>query len=158
MRKIKANGKAVIYTAEGAKIFDAEVKHFFNVHGEWYKINFNATEKYLVVGGVRTTPSDNIHAAKCRPEAITQMINFTRTKFFRFMLDLMRLAQFEPINKDNPCFQADCFRCDDYKTDIDFSADVKNLDSQFWRKYNFSPTMIKFIEERYPYDDIRHEV
>ena len=154
MRKIKPTGAAVIYTAEGAKIIDAEVRHFFNCHGEWYKFKFNFEEKYLLIGGARTVPSDNIHAAKCRPEAINQAFNFTQTKFFRLMLDLMRLAQFETIHKDNYCFESDYFQCDEYEGDIDFSARVEELDAQFYKKNGFSEEMKDFVERRYRYDDV----
>ena len=154
MRKIKPTGSAVIYTAEGAKVVEAEVRHIFNVHTDRYAFKFDEPEKYLLIGGARTVPTDNIHAAKCRPEAIKQAVNFTRTKFFRLMLDLMRLAQFEPINKNNYCFEADYFRSDYCKSDIDFSASVEELDAQFYRKYKFTPAMIKFVEEKYSYDEL----
>ena len=155
MRKIKPTGSVVIYTDEGTKILDAEVRHFFNVHAEWYEFKFDAPEKYLLIGGARTVLTDNIHAAKVRPEAIQQAVNFTKTKFFRLMLDLMRLAQFEPIDKRNYCFESGYFRHDEYKTDINFSVSVEKLDAQFYRKYRFTPTMIKFVEEKYSYDDLQ---
>ena len=152
--KIKPTGSAVIYTAEGVKVIEAEVRHVFNVHGDWYKFKFDAPEKYLLIGGARTVPSDNVHAAKVRPEAISQAVKFTRTKFFRLMLDLMRLAQFEPIDKNNYCFESDIFHSDDSKSEIDFSASVEEMDAQFYRKYKFTPAMIKFVEEKYSYDEL----
>ena len=60
-RKIKPNGSVVIYTPEGTKIIDAEVRHIFNVHSDTYKFKFDAPEKYLLIGGARTVPTDNIH-------------------------------------------------------------------------------------------------
>ena len=153
-RKINVNGSVVIYTAEGAKVLDAEVRHIFNMHGEWYKFKFDVAENYLLIGGARTVPTDNIHAAKCRPEAIQQAVNFTKTKFFRLILDLMRLAQFEPIHQDNFCLESDYFRHDDFESDIDFSKSVEDLDKQFYRKYGFTSAMIDFVERRYCYDDL----
>ena len=63
-RKINVNGSVVIYTAEGTKVLDAEVRHVFNMHGEWYKFKFDVAENYLLIGGARTVPTDNYNAPR----------------------------------------------------------------------------------------------
>ncbi len=158
MRKITPNGKAVIYTEDGAKVLDAEVIGLFNVHDDTYRIRFNEPKKYLLIGGARINREGIQNATKLRPEAVEQMMKFTRTRFFRFMLELMKQAKFEPIHSANHFVETEDFHHDTYRTGVDFSTSVEELDAQFYRRYNFTPAMIAFIEERHSYDDIRHEV
>ena len=159
MRKITPNGKAVIYTEDGAKVLDAEVIGVFNVMSDIYRISFDKPEKYLLIGGAALEqPPPNKFRLTLRAEAVEQMLKFTRTRFFRLMLDLMRQAQFEPIHSVNHFVETEDFHHDTYRTGVDFSTSVEELDAQFYRSYNFTPAMIAFIEEKYSYDDIRHEV
>ena len=77
---------------------------------------------------------------------VDHAFKYTQTKFFQAVLDFMRLAQWNPIHKDN-CFAV--------KPDIDFDKSVAEIDEQFFSKYDFTPAMIKFLEERY-HDDLRN--
>ena len=156
MRKIQPNGKAVIYTEDGAKVLDAEVVGLYNVYSSNYRIRFNDNpEKYLLIGGARTEGGGLDKVTSLRSEAIPQMLKFTRTRFFRFMLELMRQAKFDPIHSANYFVEAEDFRHDELRTGVDFSTSVEELDAQFYRKYEFTPAMIAFISEKYAYDDIR---
>lgn len=157
MRKIQPNGKAVIYTEDGAKVLDAEVLGLFNAHNDGYRIRFNDNpEKYLLIGGAPLEqPPPNKFRLTLRPEAVEHMLKFTRTRFFRFMLELMRQAKFDPIHSANYFVEAEDFRHDELRTGVDFSTSVEELDAQFYRKYEFTPAMIAFISEKYAYDDIR---
>ncbi len=70
-----------------------------------------------------------------------------RTKFFRLMADLMRLAQFADVEK-----QAQQFCEDADADDLDWTVSVAEIDAQLYRKYGFSKAMIEFVEGRYSYD------
>lgn len=119
----KSAGKAVIYTKDGVKIVEAR--------------EVADTDNYIKLGYVNEMP----------PAKIDGLIKFTRTKFFRLILDLQRLAQFEPIHNANWV-----------DTDAaDLTLDVPEIDAQLYRKYDFAPAMIKFVEERYSYDDAVHD-
>ena len=141
-------------------MLDAEVLGLFNVHCDNYQIRFDdKPEKYLLIGGAALEqPPPNKFKLTLRPESVEHMLKFTRTRFFRFLLELMRQSKFEPIHPENYLPEADDWRHDIYRTGVDFSTSIEKLDAQFYRRYNFTPAMIKFIEERYSYDDIRHEV
>lgn len=70
-----------------------------------------------------------------------------RTKFFRLMADLMRLAQFADVEK-----QAQQFCEDADANGLDWTVSVAEIDAQLYRKYGFSKAMIEFVEGRYSYD------
>ena len=74
--------KAVIYTEAGAKIVDCEMRVKRSCHDDHNEWNITGTKNYLLVGG-----SDPEH-----PELIEQAEKYARTKFFRLMIDLWRLA------------------------------------------------------------------
>ncbi|MBR4641601.1 MAG: hypothetical protein IKO74_02625 [Selenomonadaceae bacterium] len=163
-RKREITGKAVIYTEGGTKIVDAEVRRYFNVNGEGLTSKFDTNEKYMLIAQARTIPTDNNYAAVPCPEAITAAEKYTRTKFFRLMLDLMRLAQFDPIKSFNLCIMRREFdnmsinkkfppknkdRYEWQKIHFDWLASVEDLDAQFYRRFDFTPEMIQFTEEHY---------
>ena len=148
-RKYEVTGQAVIYTAEGAKIIDCEVRRWANVHGDWNEFHFDNKfrkeygEKYILIGGARTVPTDDIFAQPAyHPETIDRAYRYTQSKFFRLMLDLMRLAQWEPINKANVPLE---------KTLYIYNG-VKALpvdDASLFERYGFTQPMIDFAEARY---------
>ncbi|MBR2519732.1 MAG: hypothetical protein IKE46_08110 [Selenomonadaceae bacterium] len=70
------------------------------------------------------------------------MNDFTQTKFFRLLLDLQRLAQF---NSDD----------DFYRRNTAEMFGKENLsDEQFYRRFDFTSEMIQFTETKY--HDARH--
>lgn len=162
-RKREITGKVVIYTKNGTRIIDAEVRCYYNAQGEYSQSRFDCDEDYLLVAQARTIPTDDKYAAACCPEAIDAAEKYTRTKFFRLMLDLMRLAQFNPIDKRNYIllrhefdnisinkkFPSTCKRFDWQEVQFDWSADVDELDEQLYRHFGFTPEMIHFAEENY---------
>ena len=163
--KYEVTGKAVVYTEEGAKILDSEVRRYFNANADYCEFRFdNKTkkelgEKYLLIGGARTVPTDNIYAqAAYQPERVEWAYKYTQTKFFRLMIDLMKLAQFAPINKANYMIYGSWFYNNSFvkgmEPDIDFTKSVKEIDAQFYRKHEFTPHMIEFVEARYSYDEL----
>lgn len=94
------------------------------------------TDNYIKLGDVNEMTSAKIDGLK----------KFTQSKIFRLWLDLQRLAQFEPIHNANGLFF----------DDVDLTLDAPEIDAQIYRKYDFTPAMIKFVEERYSYDDALH--
>ena len=94
------------------------------------------TDNYIKLGYVH----------EMTPAKIDGLIKFTQSKIFRLWLDLQRLAQFEPIHNANGLFF----------DDVDLTLDAPEIDAQIYRKYDFTPAMIKFVEERYSYDDAVH--
>ena len=123
-RKVKPASKAVIFNKDGVKIVDAR--------------EVTDTDNYIKLG----------YANEMTPARIDGLAKFTRTKFCRFMFDLQRLAQFEPIHNANALDTCDA----------DLSLSLPEIDAQLYRKYDFTPAMIKFVEERYSYDDALHDV
>ena len=159
MAKREITGKAVIYTHDGAKIIDAEVRRQFNVYQDSNRYRFNFADDYVLVGGARTVETDNIYAKPAyHPETIDYAFKYASTKFFRLMLDLMRLAQWEPIHPSNYVMHGEWFTSNKFQIgkepDIDFSVSLAEIDAQFYRKYEFTPAMIAFTEARYSYDDV----
>lgn len=77
----------------------------------------------------------------------TALNKIRRTKFYRLMADLMRLAQFTDVEKQAEQF---CINADD--NDLDWTADVPAIDAQLYRKFAFSKPQIEFVEGRYSYD------
>lgn len=67
---------------------------------------------------------------------------FESTKFFRLMIDFMRLAQWDTVRTylHPPLFNAD------------LSKSVADIDRQLYHRLNFSQHMINFVEARYHYD------
>ena len=151
-RKIEITGKAVIYTKDGVQVIDAEVRRKFNANYDGCAFKFNFDGDYLLIGGARTIPTENIYAQNAyNPQKVQQAVNYGETKFFRFMLDLMRLAQWEPIHKFNRPLNGQYFMENQtlYKNTIDYNKRGYELDLQLYRKYGFSPAMIKFVEDNY---------
>lgn len=160
-RKYEVTGKAVIYTKDGVKVVDSDVRRLFNINQDSCTFKTKETGEYLLVGGARTVPTDNIYAkAAYNPERVDAVFKYASTKFFRLILDLQRLAQFEPIHRANCPMNYHWFSTNRLsaveKPDIDFSVSVPEIDAQLYRKYDFTPAMIKFVEERYSYDDALH--
>ena len=53
-RIFEVTGKAVIYTADGVKVVDAQVRSYFNVNADYNHFTFKHDEPYLLIGGART--------------------------------------------------------------------------------------------------------
>ena len=164
-RKFEVTGKAVVYTEDGAKIIPCEVRRRFNINMDTNDFRFDIKtkkdlgENYLLIGGARTIPTDNIYAKPSfHPETVDYAYKFTQTKFFRLILDLMRLAQWHPIDNKNYMLHSEWFRDNRFmrgqQPDIDFSVSVADIDAQFFQKYEFSAQMIEFTEARYSYDEL----
>ena len=150
MKKIEVTGQAVIYTKDGVKVVDAEVRRFFNIYCDSCTFKFDYPEDYLLIGGARTVPTEDIYAKPAyHPERIQQAINYGESKFFRLMLDLMRLAQWDPINKSNRPLDRTAFTENRQQSEIDYDKKGFELDSQLYEKWRFTPAQIKFVEERY---------
>ena len=94
-------------------------------------------EKYIKLG----------YADEMPPAKLDGLKKFTRTKFCRLIFDLQRLAQWEPFSKSNGLF-------DDA---VDWTLSIPEMDAQLYRRYDFTPAMITFTEERYSYDDAVHD-
>ena len=136
--KREINGKAVIYTADGVKVLDAEVKRYFNVYLEERRPKFDFDKEYLLIDCARTVPTDNIYAKPAyQPHRIKNAVNFAESKFFRFSLELMKLAQWQPIHSSNNTFGYDL-------KGVDYSRE--DLDAQLYRYFDFTPPMIDFVE------------
>lgn len=140
---MEVTGQAVVYTRDGVKIIDAEVRRIMNNHMDSITIRFNLQEDYLLIGGARTVPTENIYAANAyEPERIRRAVQYGQTKFFRLMLDLMRLAQWEPIHKSNVPLE--------YKQFRDNCLNPRAFDDQsLYRRYGFTPAMIEFTEKQF---------
>lgn len=143
-RKHEITGKVVIYTENGTQIVDAEVRRLHNAHSDTLELKrFTYPEKYLLIAMARTIPSDNIHAAQPCQKTIDTAEKYTRTKFFRLMLDLQRLAQFDPSHKDNANHVLDELLSDN--------------DAENYRRLDFTPAMIRFTEENFNHDAVHHD-
>ncbi len=150
MSKFEVTGKAVLYTKDGVEVVDAEVRRYFNANGDWNAVkHIQFKGDYLLVGGARIAPKQNQYAATPRPELVDVMIRYAKSKFFRLMLDLMRLAQWEPIHRYNVPMNYKWFHDNEIwgGLDVDFA---KPFDEQLYHKYGFNPSMIQFTEARYP--------
>lgn len=166
MSRENPNGEVVLYVeGKGAVVATADVLIRSEIQlGALSKgfrkntLNVPANLKYQLVGMAKTTPTTQEYTLPCDPEIIDEALKYTRTKFFRLMIDLMKLAQFDPFN-GIPFFGSEKFRdCSDehYRPlpfDIDFSATVPEIDAQLYRKYGFTPAMIDFVERKYSYDN-----
>jgi len=129
---MEITGKAVIYTADGVKVIQEERRPKFKLDGE-----------YLLIDAARIVPTDNIYAQPAyKPEVIQRAVNFAESKFFRLSLDLMRLAQWEPINTSNFAVGYDV-------AGIDYDKRGAELDAQLYKHFGFTPAMIDFTEARY---------
>lgn len=145
--------KTVIYTTDGGKVVDCQTRRrasatcditeFFSATGK----EFLSDEKYLRVGGCERYP-----------ERIAEALKYTRTKFFRLIIELQRLAQFDPIHPYNVVLDSQYFGCDRAgKPAVDYSGSVAEIDAQLYRRYEFTPEMIAFVEDLY-HDDVCDEV
>ena len=153
-RKFEITGKAVIYTHDGAKIIDAEVRRQANAQYDGLIFRFNFDQPYILIGGARDVPTDNPYAKDAfHPQTIDFAFKYASSKLFRLQLDLMRLAQWHPIHKHNYVMFADWFRTNHFnlvqRPDIDFSQPLPDIDRQFFRKFHFSQHMINFVEAIY---------
>ena len=154
-RKFEVTGKAVIYTKDGVKVVDAEVRRYFNAHQDSNEFKFKGGEPHLLIGGARTVKTDNHYAMPAyHPETVDEAVAYGKTKFFRVILDLMRLAQWEPIHHYNHCMLSWRFHRNKFHRFDDTSLDVTSDDALF-KHFGFTPHMIHFIEEHY-HDDLRH--
>ena len=170
MSRENPNGEVVLYVeGKGTVVATADVARASSIHGciqdggiKVYAttLNLDKDSRYLVVGAVKKVPPepDLECALKPVPYIIDEALKYTRTKFFRMMIDLMKLAQFDPFNNDVPAFGSERFLhaplADKYlETDIDFSLSVPEIDAQLYRKYDFTPAMIDFVERKYSYDN-----
>lgn len=142
-------GKAVIYTADGVKVVDAEVRRQV-YHLTEYRVlkNFKYKGDYLMIDCARTVPTDD-HLAMIayKPEVITRAVNFAQSKFFKFSLELMKLAQWQPIHKYNTTFG--WYQDSVYDTSgLKFIIYDKDVDPQLFNFYEFTPAMIHFVETK----------
>ena len=150
---MEITGKAVLYTHDGVKVVDAEVRRYFNANADYNEaknIQFSGKD-YLLIGGARLAPKQNQYAAEPRPELVEIMVRYAQSKFFRLTLDLMRLAQWQPLHPHNVPMNQQWFTHNQFtdfsRPDVDFA---KPFDEQLYRKYGFNPSMIRFTEASYP--------
>lgn len=121
-------------------------------------IDVSKDAKYFTVGMAKLTGKQGKHSLPPAPHIIDEALKYTKTKFFRLILDLMKLAQFAPED----CvyaFGAERFHeinsqgFTPIDFDIDFSVSVAEIDAQLYRKYEFTQAMIDFVEAKYSYDE-----
>ena len=159
-RKREITGQVVLYTTEGTHVVDAEVRHNFNAHGSFLRTkNFKQPEKSLLVAMARTVPTDNVHAAQPCRQTIDSAAEYTKTKFFRLLLKLMELAQFEPVHPKNFCFARHDLEnlrlpnlpigANTLPKNFDWTADADGLDAQFFKLFDFTPALIRFTEAHF---------
>ena len=80
-------GKAVIYTNEGVKVIDAEIRRKANAHADYCIAKFRYPDDYLLVGAARTVPTDNIFAKNAfNLDRVQAAVNYAESKFFRLFL------------------------------------------------------------------------
>ena len=162
MAKKVINGQAVIYTNNGVEIVPAEVRRYYNANRDDLKIKPDLPKgtRYILIGGAKTFQDQvgNIHAVDPMPFMIERAYKYAKSKFFHLILDLMKLAQFDPVYFSENCFGYQYFLHlknphQPIDCDINFDVSIKEIDAQFYKKYNFSQAMINFVERRYSYDD-----
>lgn len=78
-----------------------------------------------------------MHAIFLAATVFDVMKEFVQTKFYQLLLDFQRLAQFD----------AD----DDFhrRNTVEMFAKENLSDKQLYRRFNFTPEMIQFAEEKY---------
>ena len=60
-RKFEITGKAVIYTKDGVKVVDSEVRRYFDANASWCKFKYKYDEPHMLIGGARTlTTATNV--------------------------------------------------------------------------------------------------
>ena len=155
-KKKQINGVAVIYTNDGVKLIDADVKRYRSCcRDEDEATYYYNGDDYIFIGCAKTnppTPADFRYDTLPTPELIPQMINYTKAKTFRLLLDLFRLAQWQPIHKYNCMPNTEPFTQRHKPINaqwVDFSKPVPEIDAQLYQKYGFTPAMIKFVEGNY---------
>lgn len=164
MSKKNPNGKVVLYTELGAKVVTADIEIYSEIqvgaiHPEIRRTTLDVPKdlKYTIVGMAKVTPTDKAYTLPPTPFIIDEALKYTQTKFFRLIIDLMKIAQFNPF-EGGYAFGTDRFHDCQGKGyyprdfDIDFSVSVPEIDAQLYRKYGFSKAMIEFVEGRYSYD------
>lgn len=163
MSKKNPNGKVVLYTENGAVVADACIALHSEiqpgaVHKDFYRSSLAAPKdlKYAIVGMAKTTPTNTAYTLPPTPFIIDEALKYTQTKFFRLIIDLMKIAQFNPFegyafgaDRFNDCQGAGYYPRD---FDIDYSVSVPEIDAQLYRKYDFTQAMIEFVERKYSYD------
>ena len=144
----QSNGKAVIFTKNGAQIIPCKIKRIRSAHNDMNDPKIKFGSQYLLVG----------FATDDKPELIDAALKYTQTKFFRLMLQLERLAQFAPINTGNVIMfsQTWHYNGNPFKSDIDWSVPVAELDAQLFKKFDFTPEMIQFTED-FNHDAVHHD-
>lgn len=166
MAKKVINGQVVIYTDHGVEIVPAEIRRQYNVQGEslqFKNLQVPKDKRYIIIGGGKTWQDqpDNIHAADVMTWNIERARKYGSTKFFRFILDLMKLAQFDPlahINGVERCLNFQWFSelknpRETIDAPINLDADIAEIDRQLYKLYGFGAAQIDFIERRYAYDN-----
>lgn len=142
-KRFEVTGKAVIYTSDGVKVVPAEVRRMFNNHYDTCTIKFDYSGDYLLIGGARDVPTTNLYAQPAyNPERIQRAVQYTQTKFFRLMLDFMKLAQWQPIHKFNVPLEYSLYV--DNKT-----TSLPSDDQSLYERWQFTPAMIRFTEEKF---------
>ena len=144
----QSNGKAVIFTENGAQIIPCKIKRIRSAHNDMNDAKIKFDGQYLLVG----------FAVDDKPELIDAALKYTQTKFFRLMLQLERLAQFDPINTGNVIMfsQTWSYNGHHFQAKIDWSVPVAELDAQLFKKFDFTPEMIQFTED-FNHDAVHHE-
>ena len=166
MAKKVINGQAVIYTDNGVEIVPAEVRRQYNVNGDglqFKNLQIPKGTRYIIIGGGKTFQDqpNNINAADVMTWNIERARKYGSTKFFRFILDLMKMAQFDPlahINGVERCLNFQWFSelknpHESIDAPINLDADIAEIDAQLYKYYGFGKAQIDFIERRYAYDN-----
>lgn len=164
-RRFTPTGVDIIWTPEGTKIVAAEVRREANVHMDTIVSRNQYKGQYMPIGTVRLLPKQNIYAAAPKPHLIERLCKIPRTKTFHLMLDLMRLAQWEPIHK----FGGMCslgvetktkkfgeldITCSETHDVVDWTQEPALIDESLYRHFDFTPAMIDWTEAHY-HDDLR---
>lgn len=153
--KYEVTGKTVIYTKDGVKIVDAEVRREFNLYLDTCKVRFKYNGcltkfthddgDYILLGCARTVPTDNVYAKPAySPQRIERAAEYGRSKFFRQMLELMRLAQWEPINPAN--YPMEDFVSNAFPTNKPLPL---SEDEILYTRYGFNDAMKEWTENHY---------
>lgn len=94
--------------------------------------NVGATETFLSIGGFPT---------KYEAESV---LKYIKSKFTRAMLSVLKITQANTRDKWSKVPLQDFTE----KSDIDWLESISEIDKQLYKKYNFSPNEIQFIEDK----------
>lgn len=148
MGKFEVTGQAVVFTPDGVKILDCMVRRWASAMSEYLRFHLSNADKkalgdnYILIGGARTVPTNDLwgQVAYC-PLAVEKAKAYAESKFFQFMLRLMRLAQWNPIHNAN-CTLGKLI-------DHMNATEVLTDDDQLFQHYGFSQPMRDFAEAHY---------